>query len=502
MTMNLYTSQETKKLDSLAIRSQKVPAFTLMQKASEFSFNVLLNNWPNTKKVFVFCGKGNNAGDGYLISHLAKEMGLESFIIQASPSNKISGASKKAFNLALESKVKRISVAAFKKKSLKDSVIVDALLGIGIKGNVRSNVTKLILEINKKSTNIPVLSVDIPSGICSNTGINLGVHIQADVTATFVGRKRGCFTSTGRTASGNVVFDDLGISSSLKSQIKTNCYLLDTEKSLLKLKNRKGDAHKGDFGHVLVIGGDKGFGGAAILASKAAVFSGAGLVSLATRSIHVEAALSSCPELMVNGIESGQDVEEILAKSTVVVLGPGLGQSAWSEQMLQRTFMEARKRNLPVVLDADGLNLLTKLKLKSGIPRKMIITPHPGEAARLVNQEVNKIQEDRFKSVTALEKKFRSVSVLKGSGSLVCYKRNGKQRIGVCEAGNPGMAKGGMGDVLAGLIGSFLSQGLSLVEATEVAVDLHSKSADIASLELGMTITPTDVIRNIRYFLR
>ena len=298
------------------------------------------------------------------------------------------------------------------------------------------------------------------------------------------------------------MFDDLGISSSLKSQIKTNCYLLDTEKSLLKLKNRKGDAHKGDFGHVLVIGGDKGFGGAAILASKAAVFSGAGLVSLATRSIHVEAALSSCPELMVNGIESGQDVEEILAKSTVVVLGPGLGQSAWSEQMLQRTFMEAKKRNLPVVLDADGLNLLTKLKLKSGIPRKMVITPHPGEAARLVNKEVNKIQEDRFKSVTALEKKFGSVSVLKGSGSLVCYKRNGKQRIGVCEAGNPGMAKGGMGDVLAGLIGSFLSQGLSLVEATEVAVDLHSKSADIASLELGMTITPTDVIRNIRYFLR
>ena len=502
MTMNLYTSQETKKLDSLAIRSQKVPAFTLMQKASEFAFNVLLNNWPNTKKVFVFCGKGNNAGDGYLISHLAKEMGLESFIIQASPSNKISGASKKAFNLALESKVKRISVAAFKKKSLKDSVIVDALLGIGIKGNVRSKISKLILEINKKTTNTPVLSVDIPSGICSNTGINLGVHIQADVTATFVGRKRGCFTSTGRKASGNVVFDDLGISSSLKSQIKTNCYLLDTEKSLLKLKNRKGDAHKGDFGHVLVIGGDKGFGGAAILASKAAVFSGAGLVSLATRSIHVEAALSSCPELMVSGIESGQDVEEILAKSTVVVLGPGLGQSAWSEQMLQRTFMEARKRNLPVVLDADGLNLLTKLKLKSGIPRKMIITPHPGEAARLVNKEVNKIQEDRFKSVTALEKKYGSESVLKGSGSLICYKRNGKQRIGVCEAGNPGMAKGGMGDVLAGLIGSFLSQGLSLVEATEVAVDLHSKSADIASLELGMTITPTDVIRNIRYFLR
>ena len=500
--MNLYTAQETKKLDNLAIIRQKVPAFTLIQRASDFSFNVLLNNWPNTKKVFVFCGKGNNAGDGYLIAHLAKEMGLESFIIQASPSNKISRISKKAFKFASESNVKKISIAGFKKKSLKDSVIVDALLGTGIKGAVKTNVSKLILEINKKSKSTPVLSVDIPSGISSNTGVSLGTHIQADVTATFVGKKRGCFTSTGRTASGNVVFSDLGISSPIRNQVKTNCHLLDMERSLAKLKNRKGDAHKGNFGHVLVIGGDKGFGGAAILASKAAVFSGSGLVSLATRSIHVEAALSSCPEIMVSGVESGQDVEEILTKSSVVVIGPGLGQSAWSEQMLQRTFMEAKKRNLPVVLDADGLNLLSRLKLRSGIPRKMVITPHPGEAARLLNKRVNEIQQDRFKSVTALEKKLGSVSVLKGSGSLVCYKKSGKQEIGVCSAGNPGMAKGGMGDVLAGLIGSFLSQGLSLVEATEAAVDLHSKAADIAFLELGLAIVPTDIIHNIRYFLK
>ena len=502
MTINLYTSQETKKLDSLAIRRQKVPAYTLMERASEFSFNVLLNNWPNTKKVFVFCGNGNNAGDGYLIAHLAKEIGLESFIIQASPSSKISGASKKAFELATASKVKKISISGFKKKSLRDSVIVDALLGTGINGTVRSRISKLILEINKKSKNTPVLSVDIPSGICANRGIGLGAHIQADVTATFIGRKRGCFTSIGRTASGNVVFDDLGISSSTKNQIKTNCHLLDMEKNLPKLKNRKGDAHKGDFGHVLVIGGDKGFGGAAILASKAAVLSGSGLVSLATRSIHVEAALSSCPELMVTGIESGQDLEALLTKSTVVVIGPGLGQSAWSEQMLQRTFMEAKSRNLPVVLDADGLNLLSKLKFSTGTPKKMVSTPHPGEAARLLNKEVSEIQKDRFKSVIGLEKKLGSVCVLKGSGSLVCYKKGGEQEIGVCGAGNTGMAKGGMGDVLAGLIGSFISQGLSLVEATETAVDLHSKAADIGSLELGMTITPTDVIRNIRYFLR
>ena len=148
MTINLYTSQETKKLDSLAIRKQKIPAFTLMQRASEFSFNVLLNNWPNTKKVFVFCGSGNNAGDGYLIAQLAKEIGMEAFIIQASPSNKISGASRKAFELATASKVKKISIKSFKNKSMRDSVIVDALLGTGIKGTVRSGISKLLSLIH------------------------------------------------------------------------------------------------------------------------------------------------------------------------------------------------------------------------------------------------------------------------------------------------------------------------------------------------------------------
>ena len=502
MSMKLYTSEQTRKLDRLAISKQKVPAFTLMERASEFSLNVLLNNWPNTKKVFVFCGKGNNAGDGYLIAHLVKNIGLESFIIQASPSTKISGAAKKAFKLATNSKVKKISISQFKKESLRDSVIVDALLGTGIKGIVRSRISKLILEINKKSKNNPVLSLDIPSGICSNTGISLGNHIKADITATFVGRKRGCFTSDGRSASGKVVLDNLGISKSIIREMNSNNYLLDMEKGLTKLKDRKGESHKGDYGHVLVIGGDNGFGGASILAAKASFYSGSGLVSLATRSIHVNAALSSCPELMVHGVESGQDLENILKKASVIVLGPGLGQSAWSEQMLQKSFLEAKNRNLPIVLDADGLNLLSQLKLKSGLPNKLIITPHPGEAARLLNKEIKQIQEDRFKAVAALQNKFKSTAVLKGSGTLVCYQAGSKIQIGICDAGNPGMSKGGMGDVLAGLIGSFLSQGLGLSEATEVAVDLHSKAADIASLELGISTTPSDVIRNIRYFLR
>ena len=500
--MNLYSAKEVRKLDSLIIKNQKISAFQLMQKAAEFSFNVLLNHWPNTKRIYIFSGSGKNSGDGYLLAKIAKEHGLESFIITTAKPKVSAGITNKAYKLALKAKVKTISMQSFKKESLKDSVIVDSLIGTGLKGKVRKSISNLINEINAKKKFSSVLSIDIPSGICADTGSALDSYVEADVTATFIGRKKGCFTSTGKAASGIIEFNDLGASYKLKNKIKPNTYKLDMEKGVKKLKTRKEDSHKGNFGHTLVIGGDRGFGGAAILASKAAVYSGAGLVSLATRPVHLEAALSSCPEVMVNGVESGQEVEELLTKASVVVLGPGLGNSAWSEQMLQRTFMEAKRRKLPIVLDADGLNLLTKLKLSSGLPTNLVITPHPGEAAKLLNKTSKEIQLDRFKSIRQLQRKFKAICVLKGSGSLVCYRKNYNQMIGVCDAGNPGMAKGGMGDVLAGIIGSFISQKLNLIEATETAVDLHSKAADLSYLELGISFLPTEVIQNARLLIR
>ena len=236
-----------------------------------------------------------------------------------------------------------------------------------------------------RDSHYPVLSIDIPSGICADTGEELGTAIKANLTTTFIGRKRGCYTSSGKSNSGTIEFSDLGIKKTTTNKVVSNCYILDMEKSLAKILNRPKNSHKGDFGHTLIVGGDSGYGGAAILASKAAIMSGSGLVSLATKKEHVSAALSSCPELMVNKVNSGQDLEELLVKPDTIVIGPGLGQSAWSEQMLQKTFIEAKKRNLPVVMDADALNLLSKLKLASGTPKKLVITPHPGEAAKPVS---------------------------------------------------------------------------------------------------------------------
>ena len=501
--MNLYTSKQTKILERLAIKEQRFTAFSLMQEAANFSFNTLLSYWPDTKQVFTFCGKGNNAGDGYLVASLAKEVGLESFVIQISNQKNLSQPSIKALKVSRSLGVKFITLKSFTKMSLNRAVLVDALLGTGIKGNVRKNVANAIQIINQKSTYHPVLSIDIPSGICADTGKELGTAVMANLTTTFIGRKRGCYTSAGRSNSGTIEFSNLGIKKTTLNKVTSNYHILDMEKSLAKILNRPKNSHKGDFGHTLVIGGDSGYGGAAILASKAAIMSGSGLVSLATQKEHISAALSSCPELMVNGVTSGQDLEDLLAKANSIVIGPGLGQSAWSEQMLQKTFIEAKKRNLPVVMDADALNLLSTLKLASGTPKKLVITPHPGEAAKLLKRSIEAIQQDRFKSVMDLEKKLGAISVLKGSGSLVCSRINGIQKIGVCSAGNPGMAKGGVGDILSGLIGSFISQGLSLTAATEAAVDIHSKAADIAELELGeLGLLPSDVINNIRYLLK
>ena len=223
--MNLYTSRQTKILDRLAIKEQGLNAFSLMEEAANFLFNTLLSYWPDTKQVFTFCGKGNNAGDGYLVANLAKEAGLGSFVVQISKQENLSKHSSKAFKISRSSGVKFITLKSFTKMSLNKAVLVDALLGTGIKGNVRKNISDVIKVINQKSTHHPVLSIDIPSGICADTGEELGTAIKANLTTTFIGRKRGCYTSSGRSNSGTIEFSDLGIKKTITNKVISNCYI-------------------------------------------------------------------------------------------------------------------------------------------------------------------------------------------------------------------------------------------------------------------------------------
>ncbi len=502
--MKLYTASETRKIDNLAIKEKEISGYSLMQMAAEFSLDVILREFSPVEELIIFCSKGKNSGDGFLLGSYAKEFGLDVTVVMSSSAKELKGESHKAFKEMQDSKVKTITTKSVAKLKVSDkAVIVDALIGTGLKGNLRKNIKDSILALNKLGLKSPVVSLDIPSGVNPDTGGINDICVYADITATFVAQKRGCFTSTGKKVSGEVIFSDLEIPKRIFSNVASSSCIVDYEEAISEVVYREQDAHKGDFGHVLVIGGDRGMGGAGLLASRAAVHSGAGLTSLVTRPEHVTASLVSCPEVMAKGVNSGQDLEEFLTKPNVIAIGPGLGQSAWSEQMIQRVFWEAEKRNVPVIMDADALNLLAKLKLSSNLPKKLILTPHPGEAARLLNTSVAVIESDRFSAAAKIQTKFNATVVLKGSGTIICHKSGEKQKWGICNSGNPGMASGGMGDVLTGVIAGLLAQGLTIKEAAEAGVDLHAKAADQSSLEIGETgLTSSDVIEELRYLLK
>ena len=502
--MKLYTASETRKIDNLAIKEKGISGYSLMQMAAEFTLDVILREFSPVEELIIFCSKGKNSGDGFLLGSFAKEFGLEVTIVMSNTSNVLKGVSRKAFEEMKDAKVKIISTKSVEKLKVSNkAVIVDALIGTGLKGNLRKNIKESILALNKLGVKLPVLSLDIPSGINPDTGDADDIAVYADITATFVAQKRGCFTSVGKKFSGEIIYSDLEIPKNLFSKITSTSYVVDYEDSISKVVYREQDAHKGHFGNVLIVGGDRGLGGAGLLSSRAAVYSGAGLTSLVTRPEHVSASLVSCPEVMVKGVDSGQDIEEHLVKPDVIAIGPGLGQSAWSEQMIQRVFWEAEKRDISVIMDADALNLLTKLKLSSDLPKRLILTPHPGEAARLLNTSVAVIESNRFSAAAKIQKKFNATVVLKGSGTVICHKSGGTQKWGICDSGNPGMATGGMGDVLTGIIAGLLAQGLTLKEAAEAGVDLHAKAADQASLEFGEAgLTSSDVINELKYLLK
>ena len=395
-----------------------------MQRAAEFALDVILKEFGPLEELVIFCAKGKNSGDGFLLGSLAKEFGLNVTIVTCCPSKEIKGVSSKAFKEMKASKARIISINSIGKlKVSRKAVIVDALIGTGIKGNLRKNIKDSILALNRLGTKLPVVSLDIASGVNPDTGEVEDICVYADITITFVAQKRGCFTSIGKKVSGEVMYSDLEIPKKLFTKVTATSSIINFEENIDKVVYREQDAHKGNFGHVLVVGGDRGLGGAGLLASKAAVYSGAGLTSLVTRPEHVNASLVSCPEVMVKGVNSGQDLEEHLIKPTVIAIGPGLGQTAWSEQMIQRVFWEAEKRDVVVIMDADALNLLPKLKLSSKLPRRLVLTPHPGEAATLLNTNVETIESDRFASSAKIQKKFNATVVLKGSGTVICHKK-------------------------------------------------------------------------------
>ncbi len=483
----LYTAQQVRELDRIAIQDWGIPGIKLMKRAGYAVFQQLISRWPGVP-ITVFCGAGNNGGDGYIVAALAAESRLSVSVVQVASADKLSGDARQAYEYAKQAGV---VMRPFSECSNLDAgVVVDALLGTGLNGQVREPYAQAIRLINRSG--LPVVAVDIPSGLSCDTGVPADPTVSAELTVTFIGLKQGLFTGEGRVFAGELVFSDLRVPQTLYQQLQPSGMRLELDELLVALPERRRDAHKGDFGHVLVVGGELGFGGAVAMAAEAALRTGAGLVTVATRPEHVSTLLSRRPELMVRGLTSGRQLQPLLNSATVLVIGPGLGQTPWSEQLLQ----QALATGLPTVLDADGLNLLNNERLNITPADNWVMTPHPGEAARLLGITTSEVQRDRFAAVRALHQKFHCPVLLKGAGSLVCTADD--QPIIVCCGGNPGMASGGMGDVLSGIIGGLLAQGIPGEEALPLAVGLHAEAADRASVDGERGLLATDLFGPLR----
>ncbi len=359
------------------------------------------------------------------------------------------------------------------------------MLGSGLQRDVGGEFADAVRALNRHPAS--VLALDIPTGIHGDTGNIMGCAVVADLTVTFVGLKSGLFLGSGPDHRGELVFDGLEIPETMRS-VRPAYRRVDRTMMRAALPRRRRGAHKGDFGHVLVVGGGAGMPGAVRLCGEAALRTGAGLVSIATHPSHAALLAATRPELMSHALNTPADLEPLLARADVIAFGPGLGQGEWARALFDALAADPR----PAVWDADALNLLAE---SPGNSVQRIITPHPGEAARLLGTNTGEIQRDRAHAVAGLAERYGGVAVLKGAGTLIS---DGGDETWLCTSGNPGMAAAGMGDVLTGVIAGLLAQGLALDEAARIGVEAHARAGDRAAAAGERGLVASDLAAELR----
>ncbi|MGS2719242.1 NAD(P)H-hydrate dehydratase [Paraglaciecola aestuariivivens] len=483
----IVPAEHVKTLEPKAAELAGCTMFELMQRAGAAAFNLLQKKWPMAKRILVLAGHGNNAGDGYVLATLAKQQGLEVTVCCDDPQHQLSGDARQAKVIWQQANGTTLT---FNEPDFKHyDLLVDALLGTGLKGLISESLSSLIQSINQ--SHCPILSLDLPSGMHANTGQPMPICVQASVTITFVAMKPGLVTGQGKFYCGQLTFADLDIGPSffpLAVQAHCQSAQLVNYSSLLPLPARPTHAHKGAFGRVLCIGGNAGMAGAISLSAQAALRAGAGLVKV---YCHAKSALSvstTRPEIML----AEASLEQALQWSSCILIGPGLGQDDWAEQQLSRLIDYLSEQPKPVVIDADGLNLLAKrltdnrvLAILANLPA-CIITPHPGEASRLLNCTIADIESDRYAASHSLSQRLNAVCVLKGAGSIICAPKTSDWPVSlVCTGGNPGMATAGMGDLLTGVAAALLGQNFSAQNAALYAVCMHAEAGDRVANQYG-----------------
>lgn len=479
----LYRAEQVRLLDQRAITEQGIPGYTLMCRAAAAALVALQQHWPQARTLTVIAGAGNNGGDGYVLARLAQAAGLVSQVVYLSDPATLQHDAATAYQDALAAAV---PIAPFTQAALTADVLVDALFGTGLARAVTGAYQAAITAINASGR--PVLAIDIPSGLQADSGSVLGCAVRAAVTVTFIALKQGLFSGAGPEQCGQIVFADLAVPPVVFAGIEPTCQRYTGDDLLTRLPRRNRTGHKGDYGHVLIIGGDHGMAGAARMSAEAAARCGAGLVSIATRREHAAMQAALRPELMFRGVENAAELKPLLERADVVAIGPGLGTQDWGRALLAAVLATA----LPLVVDADALNLLAVAPQRRD---NWILTPHPGEAARLLGMDTATLQQDRFAAARRLHERYGGVAVLKGAGSLIAAADGS---LTVVNTGNPGMASGGMGDLLTGIIASLLAQGLSLPAAARTGVYLHGRAGDRAAADGERGLLALDLLPHLR----
>ena len=483
-----YSVADIRAMERYAIEKQAVPSIQLMNRAGRAAFEVIQQRCAEAIPMHVFCGGGNNGGDGFVVAGLAADSGWAVNVIDLSDPKKLSAEASKAREYALQ----RVESVVTEIPDLSNAfgLIVDALLGIGFAGELRGTILDACIAIN--SSWLPVFSLDTPSGVNADTGACALDAVQANTTVSFIAAKRGLLTGSAENCVGELVVDDIGVSDVGVAGVKPHEIL--SEDSLAEVfPPRFPSAHKGAYGHLLIVGGNAGMSGAVILAAEAALSLGVGKISVATRQASVAPLLSRAPEVMAHQVDHFNHLKPLIDQCTAIVIGPGLGTDCWAEQMLHCCLAE----DIPLVVDADAIRLIAEGHLKPSHDR-ICFTPHPGEAALVLNCSTAEVQENRFAALEALEKTIPGHWLLKGNGSLLTGTGHPSY---LNMTGNPGMASGGMGDVLSGLIGSILAQGYGVEESAAAGVFIHGAAADIASDIVGeISLKATDVIAAVPEF--
>ena len=480
----LYSTAQVRALDAHAIKELGIPGYVLMKRAGEAALRYLRTRWPMAHRIVIVCGKGNNAGDGYVLGRFAHAAGLTVTLLSAVDAEQLGGDARLAYE---DFKSSGGQVHDFAPELLgQGDVIVDALLGTGLKGGVREDLGRVIERINLSGR--PVFAIDVPSGLDSDTGIPLGHTVRADCTITFVGLKTGLFIGDGPEYTGTVYFDDLEIAAPPASEFKPGLERIVDSEIQRALPRRARAAHKGNFGRVLIIGSGSGMPGATRLSGEACLRVGAGLVTVAVAPENVAAISAGRPELICLALTGTSVLAEAIEKAEVIAIGPGLGRTPWANEALEAVLATDK----PLVVDADALNLIAE----KGVPSRdnWILTPHPGEAGRLLDMDTEQIQADRLAALDRLVSRYGGTVVLKGAGTIV----GARGHIpGLCERGNPGMASAGTGDVLTGAVAGILAQCRDSWLAARVGVLVHAMAGDAAARTGERGLIASDIAREL-----